>query len=64
MYRTTRTENTEKILVDIKELRAILSCGRQTAERIAESAGASVKIGKRRLYNVKKIENYLAEKGA
>ena len=66
MYRTARTENTEKMLVDMKELRTILSCGRTTAERIAESAGASIKIGKRRLYNVKKIESYLenAIKGA
>lgn len=61
MYGTMRTENTGKILVDMRELRAILSCGRVTAERIAESAGASIKIGKRRLYNVKKIEKYLAD---
>ena len=59
MRGTMRTENTEKILVDMRELRAILSCGRTTAERIAESAGASIKIGKRRLYNIKKITKYL-----
>ena len=59
MRKMARTENTKKILVDMTELRAILTCGRTTAERIAESAGASIKIGKRRLYNVKKIENYL-----
>lgn len=64
MRGTMRTENAEKILVDMRELRTILSCGRVTAERIAESAGASIKIGKRRLYNVRKIENYLADKGA
>lgn len=61
MRGTMRTENAEKILVDTKNLQAMLSCGRVTAERIAESAGASIKIGKRRLYNVKKIENYLAD---
>ena len=48
-----------KILVDIKGLKSILSCGSPTAYEIADRAGASVKIGKRRLYNVRKIEEYL-----
>lgn len=59
MRRTTKTDNKEKLLVDFKELKTILSCGTPTAYKIADEAGAAIKIGKRRLFNVRKIEDYL-----
>ena len=37
----------------------MLNCGRSTAEKIANDAGARVKIGKRVLWNVKKIDEHL-----
>lgn len=57
------TPNQDKMLVDINGLQALLSCGMVTAKKIAESADASIKIGKRRLYNVEKIKKYVANMG-
>jgi len=54
----------ERIAVDIKGLMALLSCGRYSAVIIAENAGAVIKVGKRTLYNVEKIKNYLENKSA
>ena len=58
MRKTTQTE-TKKIAVDLPGLMAMLSVGRGTAERIANEAGASFKIGKRRMYLVDRVEKYL-----
>lgn len=60
----TDGEPINKLMVDIESLRGLLSCGTTTARKIAESANASIKIGKRRLYNVEKIKAYLAQMGA
>lgn len=59
MIRTNKTEYAERILIDADALQTTLNCGRHTAERIAAEAGAVVRIGKRKLYSVKKIELYL-----
>ena len=66
MRKTTQTEIecVNKIMVDIVGLQSLLSCGMVTARDIAEKANASVKIGKRRLYNVEKIKAYINEMGA
>lgn len=48
-----------KIMVDIKGLQDMLSCGRSSADQIGESAGAVIRIGRRKLYNIQKIESYL-----
>ncbi|MCR5769390.1 MAG: hypothetical protein K6G45_13060 [Lachnospiraceae bacterium] len=58
------TETSNKIMVDIVGLKNLLSCGEMTAQSIANAANASIKIGKRRLYNVEKIKKYLIEMGA
>lgn len=56
----TKTQKTDyKIMVDIKGLQDMLSCGRTSADQIGESAGAVTRIGRRKLYNVSKIERYL-----
>lgn len=64
MRERTRRENSQTITVDIIGLQAMLSVGRNTAERIGKEAGAVVKIGARKLYNVKKIQQYIDQIGA
>jgi len=49
----------QRIAVDTKALAEILSCGKVTAIKIGETAGAKIKIGKRVLWNVSKIQAYL-----
>ena len=47
------------IAISLPELMAKLNCGRFTAEKIATAAGAKIKVGRRTLYHVGKIEEYL-----
>ena len=47
------------ITVQLPELMARLNTGRKTAEKVAIAAGARIKIGRRVLYHVGKIEAYL-----
>lgn len=55
-------KNTEKLLVNTKELQEMLSCGRHTAEWIGNDADAKVQIGRAVRWKVKKIEKYLEDK--
>jgi hypothetical protein len=55
------TPGAERVLVDLRELQKMLSCGRTVSEKIAAAADASVKIGRRHLYNVDKIKRYVNE---
>lgn len=48
------------ITYDMKGLRLALGCGRYTAEKIAEEAGARIKIGARVLYDANKIRAYIS----
>lgn len=48
-----------KASIDTKELQEMLSCGRVTAVQIGNDAGARIQIGRRVLWNVKKINLYL-----
>lgn len=67
MNKTTNRSNTTsglrdnigRICVNMETLTSILDCGRPTAEQIAIQSGAKIKIGKRALYNVEKIKNYI-----
>ena len=59
MRKTTNTETENKITVDINGLQAMLSIGRNTAAEIGEKAGAVIRVGRRKLYNVRKIEEYM-----
>jgi len=49
----------ERLLVDDKNLCALLSCGHHTARKIAERANARVDQGKRVFWNVRKIQEYI-----
>lgn len=66
MNKTIKNENINlpKLLVDTEELRYILSCGRESAVKIGEASGARFNSGRRVLWNVKKIQNYLDEMAA
>lgn len=59
MRKTQYAETENRITVDLPQLQAMLCVGRSTAERIAKEAGASVRIGNRRLYVVSKISDYM-----
>lgn len=59
--RIQKTDTVRKILVDIEELKFMLSCGRQSAAKIGEEAGAKLYVGRRVLWNVVKIEEYLKQ---
>lgn len=58
--RETKNRVTEnKIAVDIEGLSAMLSCGNATAKKIGEDACARITVGRRVLYSVHKVEEYL-----
>ena len=59
MRKTNNTETDHKITVDINGLQAMLSIGRITADEIGKEAGAVVRIGRRKLYNVAKVQAYI-----
>lgn len=59
MNKTSITEPNNKITVDINGLQNMLSVGKNTAYKIGEEAGAVVRLGKRKLYVVSKIEEYI-----
>ncbi len=61
MNRTTRRDTEKKIMVDIVDLQAMLSTGRNTADQIGQAAGAVVRVGRRKLYRVDRIEAYIAQ---
>ena len=64
MYKTTVLDCDNKITVDITGLQAMLSIGKNTAAALGEEAGAVVRIGRRKLYNVQKIQQYINSMGA
>lgn len=58
--RQTKERETDNILaVDIEGLAAMLSCGQSTAKKIGEDACARITVGRRVLYSVSKVEQYL-----
>ena len=54
-----RPETGGAITIGLPELMTRLDSGRWTAEKVAAAAGAKIKIGRRTLYHVGKIEAYL-----
>ena len=55
-------QNTEKLLINTKELQEMLSCGRHTAEWIGNNAGARIQIGRAVRWRVNDIKAYLQDK--
>lgn len=48
-----------KKTVDTVGLQAMLSCGRKSAVDVGMAAGAKICIGRRVLWNIKKVQQYL-----
>lgn len=48
-------------MIDTAMLQSYLSCGRPTAVKIGETANAKITLGKRVLWNVKKIDAYFEQ---
>lgn len=59
MKRTDNGIDTNNLAINTNTLMKILNCGRYTAVKIGDNAGARVSIGKRVLWNMKKIQKYL-----
>ena len=57
----SKNSTVERITVDIKQHTEMLSVGRNTALAIAEEAGAGIKFGRRKLYSVERIKEYMSE---
>lgn len=60
MNATSKTESmTERRTVDTAGLQVMLSSGRKTAVEIGTAAGARIQVGRRVLWNIKKVQQYL-----
>ena len=59
MNKTKIRATEQPIAVDIEGLSARLSCGRASARKIGEQAGAKIVIGRRVLYSIEKVKKYL-----
>lgn len=59
MNKTTQRKSDQQITVDVEKLAGMLSCGRATARKIGEQAGARITIGRRILYSVDAVKKYL-----
>lgn len=49
----------QRILVSLKELQSLCSCGRVAAEKIGKESGATIRVGRRVLYNLEKVKEYI-----
>ena len=49
----------EIITASTPVLAEYMGCGRYTAVKIGEAAGAKIRLGKRVLWNVRKVQQYL-----
>ena len=59
MHKTNVSKNENKLVVGIDGLQDMLSIGKNNAALIGEAAGAVVRVGRRKLYNVAKIQAYI-----
>ena len=62
MNKTNTKDNDIKLTTNTEGLLAMLGCGRTTAFKIGEEAHAKIKVGRRTLWSVEKIQNYLNNK--
>lgn len=59
MKKTLNRDNEKFLTVNAETLAGMLNCGRATAVKIGNDAGAKIQIGRRTLYKVSIIEKYL-----
>lgn len=62
MQKTKVNNEVQPISVPFNKLCEVLGCGRSTAEQIARDSKATVQLGRRKLYNLKKIQQYMDNK--
>lgn len=60
MNKTLMRDNKEFLTVSVETLAGMLNCGRATAVKIGTDAGAKIQIGRRVLYKVSVIDEYLS----
>ena len=58
------SHDTEKLLITTAELKTMLSCSRQTAEKIGREAGARFQIGRVVRWKVSDIKDYLKKEAS
>ena len=61
MNKTSRKtmQLSNRLTANTDSLAEYLDCGRATAVKIGEAAGAKIQIGKRVLWNMSKVQSYL-----
>ena len=60
MRKTTDSSGTyHRLAVSAEVLAQMLDCGRATAVKIGSEAGARIQIGRRVLWNVNKVQQYI-----
>ena len=59
MRKTNEQRNENAIAVNMDQLQAMLGVGRNTADKIGKDAGAVLHVGRRKLFNVGKVQRYL-----
>lgn len=57
--KTTYESLENKKTVDTSGLQSMLSCGRKSAVDIGMAANARISVGRRVLWNIKKVQQYL-----
>ena len=62
MKKTNVYTNENMLAVNMDKLQAMLGVGRNTANKVGKDAGAIIHIGRRKLFNVKKVQDYLDQK--
>lgn len=62
LNRNELIQDRDRLTVNADTLAAMLDCGRVTAVKIGNEAGAKIKVGNRTLFRVPIIEKYLDER--
>ncbi len=57
-----RTQKLGEVWRNLEGAKTFFGCGRATVETLAKEANAKRKIGRRALYNVEKMSEYLSRK--
>lgn len=60
MNKTLMRDNKEFLTISVETLAGMLNCKRATAVKIGTDAGAKIQIGRRVLYKVSVIDEYLS----
>jgi len=63
MRKTNRNETENRLTVNTETLAEMLDCGKATAVKIGDAAKARIRLGKRVLWNMRKVQEYLDAAG-